>query len=191
MKHFSVAALCAAALLMVASVHAGAADAPAQMRDDGAAVAANGFYAAYEGARPMGVPDVKTQARFDPLLSRALHAALDRARKAEAAYKTQTGGQVPPLVEGDIFTSLYEGATAHAVDHCAAAGPKQMRCTAHLTYSDADNPPTHWTDTIMLVHEGGGWKVDDIAYGGSWDFARKGTLSDALTHAVAEAAAAR
>ena len=35
-----------------------------------------------------------------------------------------------------------------------------------------------------------GWRVDDIVYGGAWDFGNKGRLSDTLKAVVAESKAA-
>ena len=34
--------------------------------------------------------------------------------------------------------------------------------------------------TIILTKTKSGWLVDDLRYGGTWDFAAKGTLRDAL-----------
>ncbi|MCB1233228.1 MAG: hypothetical protein KDN19_23490, partial [Verrucomicrobiae bacterium] len=39
---------------------------------------------------------------------------------------------------------------------------------------------THWTDTVLLTRNGGGWLVGDVLFGGGWDFANKGTLLDSL-----------
>ena len=40
--------------------------------------------------------------------------------------------------------------------------------------------PTEWTDTIVLREESGRFVVTDIAFGGFWDFANKGTMLEAL-----------
>jgi hypothetical protein len=43
---------------------------------------------------------------------------------------------------------------------------------------------SNWTDTLLLVRTADGWKIDDIAYGGSWAFGNKGRLSDTLKQAI-------
>jgi hypothetical protein len=180
MKQIFAAFLCTAALLASGPTRAGA-------NDDGAAAAANAFYAAYEKAQPRGIPDAKAQVLLGPLLSASLNGALDRARKAGAAFQAKTRGMAPPLLQGDIFTSLFEGATAYTIGACTSDGLKLTRCKVNLTYSDPQNPPTHWTDIVALVREGDAWKIDDIVYGGNWDFASKGTLSQTLAQVVEDA----
>ena len=50
----------------------------------------------------------------------------------------------------------------------------------NLTYQDKGQKPVSWTDTIYLVNTPAGWRVDDIGYGGAWDFGNKGRLSQTL-----------
>jgi hypothetical protein len=40
--------------------------------------------------------------------------------------------------------------------------------------------PVAWSDTVLVVNTPSGWRVDDIAYGGSWAFGNKGRLSELL-----------
>lgn len=44
----------------------------------------------------------------------------------------------------------------------------------------ADPKPTEWSDTVMLREQSGRFVVADIAFGGQWDFANKGTMLEAL-----------
>jgi len=39
---------------------------------------------------------------------------------------------------------------------------------------------THWHDDLVLQRDQGIWCVADVAYGGTWPFANKGTLGDML-----------
>ena len=55
-----------------------------------------------------------------------------------------------------------------------------------LTYDDRKDKPLSWTDTVYLVHSDAGWRVDDIAYGGTWDFGNKGRLTRTLKGAIEE-----
>jgi hypothetical protein len=151
------------------------------LADDTAAMhaAADGFYGVYKGFHPSdGVPDAAGLAKYRPFLSDKLVTLLDQAGRAEAAFAAKNK-DAPPLVEGDIFTSLFEGATAVTVGACSGnhAGGQ---CTVTLSNAPPREKPVSWTDTVYLVDTPAGWRVDDIGYGGNWDFGNKGRLSQTL-----------
>jgi hypothetical protein len=94
----AVAALCLAAV----SVHAA---------QDGPDAIAEEFYGRYLTLGP-GVPSPPDLSRIAPLLSPSLLDLLKGAQGAESAYaKANTKEAVPPLVEGDLFSSLFEAQT--------------------------------------------------------------------------------
>ncbi|HXQ50011.1 MAG TPA: hypothetical protein VN802_02855 [Stellaceae bacterium] len=160
---------------------------PASASDDDLTKAATGFYAAYMRLHPMGVPGAKARARLHPLVSTSLYDLLAAADKAEARHARRTKGSEPPIVEGDLFTSLFEGAKSYSIRSCARA-ERSATCDVDLKYVDPrDKAATAWSDTVILVESGGRWLVDDIEYGGAWDFARKGRLKDELKAALDEA----
>jgi hypothetical protein len=147
------------------------------------------FYAAYLAAHPDGVPEAPVRAKLRPYLTASLAAALASAAKAEALYAKRTHKEVPPLVEGDLFSSLFEGATGMAGVNCQTTG-ETARCTVSLRYDDAERKSTtKWTDDALLIHGAAGWRIDDIAFGGGWNFARKGRLRETLTYVEQEARA--
>jgi len=151
--------------------------------------AVKGFYAAYSTFHPSdGIPDAAGRARYMPYISDRLERLLAEGAAAEDNFN-KANKDSPPLLEGDIFTSNFEGATSFAPGMCKASG-RTGRCTVNLVYDDVrDNPkdkPVHWSDTVDLVETANGWRVDDIEYGASWAFANKGTLSATLTHAIAD-----
>ena len=92
------------------------------------------------------------------------------------------------MIEGDLFTSNFEGATTYQIGACTGDA-KTGHCAVHLTYDDRqDNPkskPIDWSDTIYLVATAQGWRVDDILYGATWAFGNKGKLSDTLRGTIA------
>ena len=54
-----------------------------------------------------------------------------------------------------------------------------------LTYdpgktSNPKDKPFTWTDIAYLVNTPQGWRVDDIGFGGNWDFGNKGRMSETL-----------
>jgi hypothetical protein len=165
-----------AALLLLAS--------PAARADDGAAMhaAADGFYGVYQALHPSGVPGDAVRARFAPFISPTLETLLQQAGGAEERFATANKDS-PPLAEGDLFSSLFEGATGFVVGACGGDG-HSGHCAVALTYADPGNKPTVWTDTVYLLHTPDGWRVDDIAYGGAWAFGNKGRLSETLKQII-------
>lgn len=142
--------------------------------------ATRAFYDAYLAAQVRGIPDAKTRAVFAPLISGALDKALADADAAEQLHLKLTKNEEPPLVEGDPFSSLFEGATSYKLGKCEEKG-ETATCAVDLTYAGArDEKPTDWTDKAILVKEGGGWVVDDLDFGATWDFGNKGRMRDLL-----------
>lgn len=147
--------------------------------------AAGSFYAEYLKLRPSGIPGADGIARLEPFLSARLNALLRDGDRAELRYKEATKNEVPPLIEGDVFTSLFEGATVYAVRDCAG-DDAQTICPVSLTYRRRGEPETKWTDSVALVREQSGWRVDDVIYGGDWPFAKHGRLTEMLKSTIAE-----
>lgn len=157
---------------------------------DDAAKTVNGFYAVYSTFHPSdGIPDAAGRAKYAPFLSPALEDLLKRGNEAEQAF-AKANKDSPPLIEGDLFTSNFEGATSFKMGACKADA-KIAHCAIGLVYDDRkDNPkvkPISWDDTVVLVSTPGGWRVDDIAYGATWAFGNKGKLSDTVKSAIANA----
>jgi hypothetical protein len=153
--------------------------------DDPAAVA-NDFYGVYATFRPSdGIPDAKARAKLEPFISPALDNLLVAGEAAEAHFEKVTKNMSPPLIEGDLFTSNFEGATAFHIGACTTSAAT-ARCSVSFTYRGGrkDEKPANWTDTLYLVRDRGGWRVDDIGYGATWAFGNKGRLKDVLASAI-------
>ena len=149
--------------------------------------AAEGFYAAYSTFHPSdGIPDASARAKLEPFISSALDALLIAGDATEKHFSAVTKNMSPPLIEGDLFTSNFEGATSWSVGPCET-GAATAHCKVALGYrggSKEDSKPVNWTDTIYLVRNGAGWRVDDIAYGAPWAFGNKGRLTQTLQSAI-------
>ncbi|HEY2884018.1 MAG TPA: hypothetical protein VGJ08_02250 [Rhizomicrobium sp.] len=146
---------------------------------DDMAAAANGFYGVYRTFHPSdGIPSAADRAKYSPFLSPALETLLSEAAAAETRF-SKANKDSPPLIEGDLFTSMFEGATSVQVGTCSGDS-KKGRCSVKLEYDDKMAKPTTWNDTVFLVNTSTGWRVDDIAYGGSWAFGNKGRLTELL-----------
>lgn len=171
--------------LVIAALVASSA-AQAQTGTDALAKAVRGFYDAYMTLHPSdGIPDAATRAKFAPYVSPALDNLFVEADQAEEHYVAATKNQAPPLIEGDLFTPNFEGATSFKIGACEA-DKQGGHCAVALAYDDRKDKPLGWTDTVYLVHTDAGWRVDDIAYGGTWDFGNKGRLTRTLKSAIEE-----
>jgi hypothetical protein len=155
------------------------------LADDAAALhgAAEGFYRVYQTFHPSdGIPIGGDLAKYEPFISPALDALLKQAGDAQARF-AKDNKDSPPLVEGDLFSSLFEGASSVAVGACDDDG-RRGRCEVALTHTEPGKKPFAWTDTVLLVNTPAGWRVDDIDFGGNWDFGNKGSLSETLKQAI-------
>ena len=113
--------------------------------------AAERFYAVYRASAPSGVPEGKALDAYRPVMSASLVALLERAGAAERAYADKTSHESPPLLEGDAFSSTFEGASEAQVQSCSAAATTGS-CRIELVYRDEDGgKPIQWTDTAFLV----------------------------------------
>ena len=167
----------AAFLLLVATPAAGQAD---------MAGAAAGFLAVYGGFHPSdGIPNATGRTRLAPYLSPALNRLLADGAAAEARFAAKVK-DAPPLIEGDLFTSLFEGATSWKLGACAASGV-MARCPVEFIHAEAKQKPVMWTDTLVLANTPQGWRVDDIVYGPNFQFGNTGKLTDTLHTILREA----
>jgi hypothetical protein len=176
MRHILIVALTAAVVANAAIAGSG--------EGDRMAAVVGGFYGVYQTFHPSdGIPSAADRAKYAPFLSPALEKLLSEAEAAEAHF-AKSNKDSPPLLEGDLFTSLFEGATSVAVGACTGDSAKG-RCLVRLEHDDKTEKPTIWSDTVFLVNTPAGWRVDDIAYGGSWAFGNKGRLTELLNQTVA------
>jgi hypothetical protein len=145
----------------------------------------NSFYNVYLAVHPSGVPSGKELQQFNPYISSSLAKLLQEADQAEQKYNKTTKGEVPPLFEGDLFTSLFEGATSYKVLSCDA---NTSSCIVKFNYSERKkgSPPVIWKDKVYLVKDSRGWLVDDIEFLGNWEFMHKGRLQGLLKDVIKE-----
>ena len=129
-------------------------------------------------ALPPGVPSSRDLDRLAPFLAPELHALLKKAIEAEQMHRGQADEAVPPLQEGALFCSLFEGArSVRAVIQEKPLGPNIYR--VELDY-DGPGGPKRWQDRVYLVRHQGHWVVGDVAYLGGWAFAGRGRLREVL-----------
>lgn len=133
------------------------------------------FYTRYVEIRPTGLPTQAQQAMLTPWLSDRLEAQLDDARGLQERFRAQHPGEKPPLVDGCLFASLFEGPTAFAVG-AARYSDGVTRVPVQFRYGDE----AAWQDVVVLVREGPGYAIDDIEFAGAGPFNPPGRLREAL-----------
>ena len=125
-----------------------------------------------------GAPDAAQLETWRPHLSVALVGSLGRAAAERDAAIAAHPGEKPPYAEGALFVSLFEGYT-QAQPLTVATEGDNARVPVCFAYADASGR-TEWTDTVVLRKEDGAWRIDDVVYGGQWDFANTGSLRNSL-----------
>lgn len=138
------------------------------------------FHETLARVRPSGAPTSAQLAEMSPLLSAELGALLQRADAARAAAREAAPNEKPPFTDGDMFTSLFEGPTAFTVGTPTSPQPDEWRVPIALEHAPAGGTPTSWTDTLVVRLQDGRPVVADVRFGGTWDFALKGSLVGVL-----------
>lgn len=142
-----------------------------------------GFYNVYLKVHPSGVPTKGQQTDFKKVMSTGLSDLLDEAARSEDSSR-DLNSAAPPRLEGDVFTSLDEGAFSYQIVRCDVEASSAM-CVVDLTnVNDAGRGKLSWKDRVFLVREGDRWVVDDIEYFGDKQFMHKGHLKDVLKQVI-------
>ena len=138
----------------------------------------NEIYADYKAHRPPPPDDLIPQ-----------FALIRDATRAFGVPAIELDGyEADDLIGAYACAAAKAGASAASVGACKGDA-KSAQCAISLTYDDGKEKPVTWTDTAVVVSTDKGWRVDDIGYGGTWDFGNKGKLGDTLKAVIAESAA--
>lgn len=159
--------------------------------EDAATATARGFYDKVLAAHSGGVPDEDLRVDLRTVISPDLDSLIAQAAEAERRHTERVNNEEPPYLQGDIFSSLFEGPTAYEIGPCEELeknGELSMSCDVLLVHEAEE--PVQWTDHVILVADGvpeeRRWLVDDILYGGDWDFGPKGSLKAMLRGVIEE-----
>lgn len=154
------------------------------------------LFAALDSAPVFGAPTDADLQRLAPYLSADLMERLRQARALRDAAATAFPGEKPPFADGSLFTSLFEGPTSFAVGlDSLLRDPKGVvpddyadhLVTVRFTHASPSDT-ARWEDRVLVTRSGNRWVVADIRYGGSWDFAARGSLMGILRTALEPAA---
>ena len=166
----------AALLWGCAGVPAG--PAPACPEPDTAQGAVCAFYTTYLEIRPSGLPTPAQQVALAPWLSDRLEARLVDARRMQTDFRARHPGEKPPLVDGCLFASLFEGPTSFTVGLATLTGGV-TRVPVRFRYGG----DVQWEDVVVLTKERRAHVIDDIEFAGAGPFNPPGRLSDRLDRA--------
>ena len=103
----------------------------------------------------------------------------ENARQTHDKFVRETPEEKPPWADGDLFTSLFEGANAFTTGKPTTIGDR-VEIPVQLSYT-SDGATSKWTDVIVLVNTPAGWRVRDILMKGEWQFKNGESLRKILT----------
>ncbi|HEX8456514.1 MAG TPA: hypothetical protein VF656_04255 [Pyrinomonadaceae bacterium] len=139
------------------------------------------FYRTYLKLKMDGLPDERQYKVLAPLLSAELQRLFEAAQIEQARASTEHPDEKPPWADGDLFTSLFEGAQSFRIGR-----PKLRRggdyadVPVRLAYRGRRGRMVRWEDTLVLVRTPEGWRVWDIKLNGDWQFKNGASLRAVL-----------
>lgn len=147
------------------------------------------FYTLLDGLGVSGVPDSLALDAVQPYLDFALVYWLVEARHQRDSVARMVPREKPPFIDGDLFSSLFEGNTSFGIRSLATRGDTTF---AVMAFTNASQPPTvKWTDTLVILPRANPkpnspqFVIADLRYGASWDFGNRGSLMRNLRTALA------
>ena len=122
-----------------------------------AAAAVDAFFAGYRGNFREADPD-----HLSASLAEALRFVAQGEKESAARVKaSEFPSDKPQILEGEVFSGLYEGFTGYEVgDERLVDGQAMVEVRFRNEHYNVD-----WTDEIVLIEEDG-WKIDDVRYSG-------------------------
>lgn len=159
----------------------------AQAQQNEQALVVANFYKTILTFKDGGVPSRKNINRLSPFISAAFRNSLLGARDAEDKNFQRTKGSEPPLVEGSLFYSLFEGADKYTAIK-SEPNKTLVSYLINLEYRDpyGKHEIMKWQDRAILIKENNKWVVDDLELLGKWQFGAKGKLSEILKGVIKE-----
>lgn len=142
------------------------------------ASAARVFYSELRRLEVTGLPEGESWSLLSPMMSDELVAGMERARAEQADFIKKFPGEKPPWIEGDLFSSLFEGPKTFTILSAKVTGDRAEVPVSCVRTEGGDT--AKWSDTLILIKSAKGWLIDDVRYDGEWDFANTGTLKAAL-----------
>lgn len=125
-----------------------------------------------------GLPRRSDLAAYDAFLCQDLAQSIRAAQVRQEVARVERPDEKPPYVDGDLFSSLFEGPEEFEVRDSDVDGDT-ARVSVAMRHGDGGKA-SRWTDTLVLRLDEGIWCLADVEYGGDWPMANKGRLGAAL-----------
>lgn len=127
-----------------------------------------------------GAPDDASLKVIAAQLTPRLQCLLKTAHRFDEAFLATQPGDKPPFVEGDLWSSLFEGPTRVKAQPARLARDMAW-VPVRMFFDDGGKPDANgWTDTVVLNRIDGRWLIADVNYGGNFAFGNSGRLSGVL-----------
>jgi hypothetical protein len=131
-------------------------------------VTADRFYRTYLKLKVRGLPNEKELKALSPFLTRDLQQLFKDARSTQQKYIREHPDDKPPWADGDLFTSLFEGANSFRLGEPRIKGAR-AEVPVHLAYRGGGST-SRWSDVLVLTRTADGWRVWDILLKAEWTF---------------------
>lgn len=116
---------------------------------------------------------------LSPYLGEDLRLLFKKAKLEQKRFIAENPADMkPPWIEGDMFTSLFEGAQSFKIGKVKTRGV-YTDVSVNLEYKE-NGETSRWTDTLVLVKTKEGWRVWDILLNGDWQFKAGSNLRQML-----------
>ena len=145
--------------------------------------AIDAFYSERMASGARGTPSLEELERLAPLISVELHELLQEALLKHHKLASKTVQRRRTFVEGDLFSSLFDGPTSLLVGSSEPLAGDEFLITVQLT-SAKQLPALTWTDKVRVVRERGHYVIADIEYGNHWAFGSNTRLVSSLQMAM-------
>jgi len=115
-----------------------------------------------------GIPDEPQLAQLAPLITPELRDLFSAALHEQKRCEDKFPEDKPPWIEGDIFSSSFEGFTSFKVSASRRAR-RGREVTVSFAYVEGKDRVT-WHDVLVLRNDTGPWLVDDLFYRAKFAF---------------------
>lgn len=146
------------------------------------AEAAKAFYAKVRALNFPGLPKGQDWIALLPLVTEEFATAMLGAQAEQAEAIKNAPDEKPPWIEGDLFSSVFEGVQHFIIGKARVTGDK-AEVPVTCTYTEGGDT-VKWTDTLLMVRTAKGWLFDDMRFGGTGGPAPKDTLKQGFAPEV-------
>lgn len=172
------AALLCLALCVGLMVQAQSRRTPPQEPQKSATAQADAFYRTYLKLKVSGLPSDEQMKELSPFFTQDLLELFAAARQKHDRFVREHPDEKPPWGDGDLFTSLFEGAGEFKLGKPALKGSR-AEIPVKLAYHGGGST-SRWTDVLVLTKTANGWRVSDILLKGEWQFKSGDSLRNIL-----------